>query len=205
MRSDIDMKDSTSIKLGCDVLLLSAGFGTRLRPLTLELPKPIIPFCGKPLIEWNLELLARSGANRVFINLHYLPEKLRNFLGDGSRWNLEIFYTLEDTILDTGGGIKNIESMLESEYLITVNSDIVLDPKFDLHVLRRAFEVQREKYKNTLAMLVLTGCAESEAKIGIAEDGLICKVLDAHCSKIKPIRNYEYTGVQILAKELFAD
>ena len=189
--------------LGCDVLLLAAGFGTRLRPLTDGRPKPLIEFCGKPIIEWNLELLARSGAKRVFINLHFMPEMIRTALGDGSRWGLEIEYIFEENILDTGGAIKNIFPYVQSDMLMTVNSDIIINPYFDMGLLVDFFSACRKKYGKLVAMLVLRECAAGEGKIGILEDGEICQVLDTCADGRSPVGFYEYTGVQILSRDIY--
>ena len=117
---------------GADVLLLAAGFGKRLEPLTVNTPKPLLEVGDKPLIAWNLELIARSGFSRVFINLHHLGERISEFVGDGSHWGLSVEYSKEDPILETGGAIKNIEHKLREPYLITLNSDILLGPDFSL-------------------------------------------------------------------------
>jgi N-acetyl-alpha-D-muramate 1-phosphate uridylyltransferase len=109
--------------MSCDVFILAAGLGTRLRPLTESVPKPLIEIKGKSLLEWHLERLQRLGFSRVMINLHYLPEQIKEFVGDGSRWGLAVAYSFEPTLLDTGGGIKNIESWIKSEKLLVINSD----------------------------------------------------------------------------------
>jgi len=118
-----------------DVFLLAAGLGTRLRPLTDSTPKPLIEVNGKPLIVYHLERIKRDGFSRVMINLHYLPEKIRDFIGDGSEWDLSISYSFEPVLLDTGGGVKNIEPWLESENLLILNSDSLFDESFSISEL----------------------------------------------------------------------
>ena len=87
-------------------MLLAAGLGTRLRPLTLTTPKPLLPLDGCTLIDHQLRYLASAGIGRVAINLHHLGEKIRAHAGDGSRYGLSIHYSEEPEILGTGGGVK---------------------------------------------------------------------------------------------------
>ena len=92
-------------------MILAAGLGTRLRPLTNTIPKPLLPVGGTPLIVWNLLLLKRHGFHQVVINLHHLGPLIEQALGDGSKFGLRIIYSREPVILGTGGGIKQVESL----------------------------------------------------------------------------------------------
>lgn len=186
-----------------DILLLSAGFGTRLRPLTLKTPKPLLPFCGKTVIERHLEILAKHGFRRVFINLHYLSEKIKTHLGTGSKWDLDIAYIEEETILDTGGAIKNIEKLLKTDYLITINSDIVLDPSFDLCDFFLKFTEKRKNHPKTSVMLMLVPCDKLNAKIWVTKNETVVGILDRVKRSEAPIYGYEYSGIQILSKDIF--
>src|SRR6187401_2937125 len=93
-------------------MVLAAGLGTRLRPLTNDRPKALVEVGGRPLISYNLELLRRFGITDVVINLHHHGEALRSTLGDGRDLGLRIEYSPEDPLLDTGGGIKHAEARL---------------------------------------------------------------------------------------------
>ena len=115
-----------------DAFLLSAGLGTRLRPLTNTTPKPMIELAGKPLIAWNLESLKNIGCSRVVINTSYLAQQIIDFVSDGSKWGLEVIYSYEEELLDTGGGLKNIFNFIRSENFITWNADVFVDPKFSI-------------------------------------------------------------------------
>ena len=88
-------------------MILAAGLGTRLRPLTDTIPKPLLPVGGTPLVLWNLLLLRANGIQEVIINLHYLGAMIEEALGDGSRWNMRITYSYEPELLGTGGGAEN--------------------------------------------------------------------------------------------------
>ena len=89
-------------------MILAAGFGSRLRPLTDRAPKPLLLVGGHPLIAYPLALLREAGIREVLINLHHLGGQVREALGDGSAWGVSITYSEEDPILDTGGAIKKI-------------------------------------------------------------------------------------------------
>lgn len=116
-------------------MILAAGRGERLRPLTDETPKPLIEAGGRPLIGWHLERLAAAGFNEVVINVAWLPEKIVDALGDGSRWGVEIIYSREDwPALETGGGIYRALSALGQSPFLVVNGDVWTD--LDLAALR---------------------------------------------------------------------
>ncbi len=123
-------------------MILAAGFGTRLRPLTDRIPKPLLPVDGVPLIEWNLFLLKRHGFHEVVINLHYLGHRIEQALGDGSKFGLRILYSHEPIILGTGGGIKQAESHFGGEPVLILNGDTLveldLEELWDFHHTRHA-------------------------------------------------------------------
>ena len=90
-------------------MILAAGYGTRLLPLTREIPKALLPLCGRPLISYTLAFLKKWGFNEIIINLHHHPQSIKDELGDGSQFGLRIIYSYEPEILGTGGGIKKVE------------------------------------------------------------------------------------------------
>ncbi len=100
-------------------IILSAGFGTRLRPLTDNIPKVMVPFNGKPLLEYHIEQLKKYGITDIFINLHYLPEVVMNYFGDGSLFGVHVTYKIETPeILGTAGGIKNFEDNIHGDFFV---------------------------------------------------------------------------------------
>ena len=108
-------------------MILAAGLGTRMRPLTLHTPKPLLPLAGKPLIEYHLENLAHAGITEVVINHAWLGDKLEAALGDGSRWGLNIHYSPEGEPLETAGGIRKALSLLaehDDECFLVINGDV---------------------------------------------------------------------------------
>ena len=102
-------------------VLLSAGLGTRMRAVTdnLKIPKVMVPLLGKPLLEYHILELKKFGIREFFINLHYLPEKIVEYFGEGEKWGVKINYQLEaPEILGTAGGVKNFEKLLGPEFLV---------------------------------------------------------------------------------------
>jgi NDP-sugar pyrophosphorylase family protein len=121
--------------------VLAAGLGTRLRPLTDELPKPLIPIFQKPLVTFALDHLISVGLKRFVINTHRHPESFQNFFAAREYAGFPVTLVHESDLLETGGGIKNAESHLGSEAFITYSGDILTDmnlqPLIDEHFLRR--------------------------------------------------------------------
>ncbi|MBU6500579.1 MAG: nucleotidyltransferase family protein [Patescibacteria group bacterium] len=100
-------------------IILSAGLGTRLRPITDNIPKVMVPIVGKPILEWHIEQFKKHGVSEFFINLHYLPDAIKNYFGDGTKWDVKINYSLElPEILGTAGGIKQFEPYLAENFFV---------------------------------------------------------------------------------------
>ena len=105
-------------------MILAAGRGLRMGDLTKETPKPLLIFKGKPLIVWHIEKLSAAGFIDIVINVSYLAKKIKDYLGDGSRWGVRIIFSYENPVLETAGGIKKALPLLESDPLLVINSDI---------------------------------------------------------------------------------
>jgi MurNAc alpha-1-phosphate uridylyltransferase len=111
-------------------MILAAGRGERMRPLTDHTPKPLLKVGGKPLIVWHLERLALAGFKEVVINHAHLGEQIEAALGDGSQWGLHIQYSPEKIALETAGGIANALPLLGSEPFLVVNGDTFTEVNF---------------------------------------------------------------------------
>ncbi len=113
------------------VMLLAAGRGERMRPLTDERPKPLLQVAGKPLVVWHLERLARAGFRDMVINVSWLGEQIVDALGDGSRHGVHIEWSREPwPALETGGGLFNALPLLGDAPFLLVNSDVYTDIDF---------------------------------------------------------------------------
>jgi MurNAc alpha-1-phosphate uridylyltransferase len=111
-------------------MILAAGRGERMRPLTDHTPKPLLTVGGKPLIVWHLERLAKAGFKEVVINHAHLGAQIEEALGDGSAWNLKIQYSPETTALETAGGIANALPFLGGAPFLVVNGDVFAEIDF---------------------------------------------------------------------------
>lgn len=108
-------------------MILAAGRGSRMCPLTDELPKPLVPIAGKPFVVHQLLKLAACGIKEVVINLSYRAEQIKQALGDGQRYGIHLHYSLEPTVLETGGGICQALPLLGPEPFIVLSADIWTD------------------------------------------------------------------------------
>lgn len=115
------------------VMILAAGEGRRMQPLTLEMPKPLLKAGGRSLIEYHLAGLARAGVADVVINVAYLGGKIIDTLGDGERYGLNIVYSIETAPLETAGGILHALPLLGDQPFLLINGDIWTD--YDFHRL----------------------------------------------------------------------
>lgn len=128
-------------------MILAAGLGNRMRPLTLYTPKPLLEVGGKPLIVWHIEKLKKIGVTEIVINSAWLADKLIGSLGDGSQFGVDIRWTREDEGLETAGGIINALPLLGTDPFILVNGDVWTT--MDFEALRHI------KLNDDLAHLVL--------------------------------------------------
>lgn len=148
-------------------MILAAGYGTRLWPLTIDRAKPAIPFMGRPLVGYVAEYLARHGFREVVVNLHHQSESVRAALGDGSRFGVRLQYVEEPIILGTSGALDNAREHLEGDAFVVINGKIATDID-----LQAALETHRRT--RALATLVLRPNAERERySIVRVRDGLI--------------------------------
>ncbi|HBN09559.1 MAG TPA: hypothetical protein DD435_13220 [Cyanobacteria bacterium UBA8530] len=133
-------------------VIIAGGSGTRLRPLTYNTPKPMVPLFNKPFVQYQIEMLRRHGITEIIINLHYLADAIRAHFGDGSALGVKLFYSFEKQALGTAGAVKNAEEFFNEEPLIVLNGDILTD--IDLGELIR--QHHQRQAKATLALIRVT-------------------------------------------------
>ena len=166
-------------------MILAAGRGERMRPLTDHTPKPLLPAGGKRLIEYHLEALASAGFHEVVINLAHLGEQIRDHLGDGERYGLSIAYSQEpEGALETGGGIFNALPLLGDTPFLVVNGDVWSDYPF-----------KELREPEGLAHLVLIDNPEHNPKGDFA--------LEAGRVKSEGERRLTFSGIGLYRPELF--
>ena len=132
-------------------MILAAGRGERMRPLTDSTPKPLLEVGGKPLIVWQIEALARAGFRDIVVNLAHLGKQIEDRLGDGKAFGVGMAYSKEASALETAGGIANAMHLLGCSPFLVVNSDIHCD--FDYSTLLP--KIDQMKNRSALAHLVL--------------------------------------------------
>jgi mannose-1-phosphate guanylyltransferase len=108
-------------------MLLGAGLGTRLRPITYEMPKPLVPILGQPVMGHILRLLERHGFHDVISNIHYFPDMIRDRFGDGSTYGVRLSYSYEEELLGTAGGVGNVRDFLGGETFLIISGDALTD------------------------------------------------------------------------------
>ena len=118
-------------------MVLAAGLGTRLRPITYEMPKPMVPVLNRPVMEHIVRLLARHGFTETIANLHWFPELIEGHFGDGSAFGVELSYSREERLLGTSGGVRNAAEFLGDSFLV-ISGDALTD--IDLAAMREFHE-----------------------------------------------------------------
>ena len=152
--------------------LLGAGLGTRLRPLTETLPKPLLPIGGRPMITYAMEHLRAIGVQRFIINTHHCPDKYKEAFPDGNWQGIPIVFRHEPVLLDTAGGIKNIEDLIGAdERILVYNGDIITNLQL-APLINRHFELQTQV---TLALR----SSGPLTNVNVDSKGFICDMRDA--------------------------
>jgi len=136
-------------------VILAGGEGTRLRPLTLTTPKPVVPVVDRPFLRHQLDLLARAGVRDVVFSIAYRPERVESVFGDGSSIGMSIRYAVEDTPLGTGGAVRNALPLLD-ERTIVLNGDVLTDVEL-------APLVRRHEAEGASATILLTSVPNPSA------------------------------------------
>jgi len=151
--------------------ILGAGLGTRLRPLTEKIPKPLLPIGGRPMITYALEHLRAAGIQRFIVNTHHCPDQYQEAFPDGSWQGIPITFRYEPVLLDTAGGIKNIEDLIgEDKHILVYNGDIMTNLPLT-PLINRHFEL------NTQVTLALRSHGPL-TNVNIDSAGFICDMRD---------------------------
>ena len=153
-------------------LILAGGKGTRLRPLTVYTPKPIVPICNRPFLLYQIDTLRRAGVTDITLSLSYQPEKIEQQLGDGSNFGVKLKYTVEPQPMGTAGAYKFAEDLIR-EPTVVFNGDILTD--LDLKTV-----IRQHKERNAVATIVLTP-VEDPSAYGVVEteaDGRVLRFLE---------------------------
>lgn len=167
-------------------MVLAAGLGKRLRPLTDSLPKPLLEVSGKPLLVWHLLNIKRAGIREVVINVHHLAQQIQSVIGDGREFDLDISYSVEPKLLETGGGIKHALPLLGDAPFLVVSADTFIEFEFSALV-----EPLPEQILGKLLM-TKNPTHHPEGDFAIAEAGRLAHQGDRQT----------YTGIGVLRPDL---
>lgn len=177
-------------------VIMAGGQGTRLRPLSCDLPKPMVPIMNRPMLEHIILLLRQHGITDIAVTLCYLPEVIQDYFSDGARWGVNLRYYLEETPLGTAGSVHNADDLLDETFLV-ISGDALTD--FDL---TRAAQFHRER--RALATLLLTR-VESPLEYGVVmtePDGRIRQFYEKP-SWSEVFSDTVNTGIYVLEPEIF--
>jgi len=179
-------------------MVLAAGRGTRLAPLTDSTPKPLVRVAGRPFLEHILEFLRASGIREVVLNLHHLGRRIEEHLGDGARFGLRVRYSWENPILDTGGGIKRAEPLLAGEPFVVLNGDSLLE-------LRLVEVVERHRERGAIATMVVRPDPDAE-RYGLVEldaDDRVRRITGQPPAAPGPLRPFMFPGLHVFEPAIF--
>src|SRR6266446_1833181 len=183
-------------------MILAAGYGARLWPLTADRTKPALPVLGKPLVGYVAEYLAQQGVEDVIVNLHHRPDSVRAALGDGSQFGVRLRYIHEPVILGTSGALDNAREMIGTGTFVVINGKLITDIN-----LRAAIETHQRT--GALATLVLrNNVARERFSVVETSDGLVTRFagMAAPASSTDPFESdapLMFTGIQVMDPRIF--
>src|SRR5216683_2489553 len=166
-------------------VVMAGGEGSRLRPLTSGIPKPLVPVVGKPVMEHILRLLRTHGITDVVVTLQYLGSAIRDYFGDGSDFGVDITYVVEDSPLGTAGSVKNAQELLDEPFVV-ISGDAMTDID-----LTRVMQYHEEK--GAAATIVLTSVRSESTRLNSSHDqisyAVFCLKKKKAASSTQPMRN----------------
>jgi len=174
-------------------MILAAGRGERMRPLTDTVPKPLIPVAGKPLIQWHIEKLAAAGITEIVINHAWLGARIEQTLQDGQQWGVHIRYSAETCALETAGGIATALPLLGSEPFLVMNGDIWCDWE-PSHAFQMATQLTQSTQQAWL-LLVPNPDHHPKGDFGLTASGLVTNDMP---------HKHTFAGIGVYKPSLFA-
>lgn len=177
-------------------MILAAGVGSRLDPLTRNIPKPMVPIINKPVMEHIIELLARNGFSKIMVNLHYHGDQIEGYFGDGSKWGVKIQYSCEDRLWGDAGSVKRCEQFFDSTFLVIGGDDLA-----DIDLKRVVKQHKEHKALCTIALSLV----DEPSEYGIVllnERGKITRFLEKPKGEVI-FSNMANTGVYVFEPEVF--
>ena len=178
-------------------MILAAGVGSRLDPLTRNVPKPLVPIVNRPVMEYLVELLKKHDFTEIVVNLHYLGEQIEEYFGDGARWGVKIHWQREEKLWGDAGSVKRAQEFLQDDTFVVIGGDDLTD--MDLTRL-----VRNHREKGALATIALS-LVDDPSEYGIVlmnEDSRITRFLEKPKGEVI-FSNTANTGVYVFQPEIF--
>jgi mannose-1-phosphate guanylyltransferase/phosphomannomutase len=176
-------------------MILAAGVGSRLDPLTRNIPKPMVPIVNRPVMEHIVELLARHGFKEIMVNLHYLPDQIQDYFKDGSAWGVKIHYSGEEKLWGDAGSVKRCEDFFDGTFVVIGGDDLA-----DIDLTRMVRLHQEKKALATIALSLV----DDPSEYGIAlinERGRITRFLEKPRGEVI-FSNTANTGVYVFDRQV---
>ena len=175
-------------------LILAAGRGERMRPLTDSIPKPLLKIGSKTLLEHHLDALVNAGFNRVVINLHHLGTQIREYLGSGGRYGIDILYSWEEkSPLETAGGIRRALNLIDADRFLVVNGDVRCAIQFEELVLPDRSSMH--------LVLVPNPVHNPRGDFSLDTSGFPQRL----CERAETAKNYTFAGIGLYRESVFRD
>ena len=183
-------------------LVLCAGFGTRLGNLTREIPKPMLPICDKPLLAYTIRYLVAYGFDDIAINLHFKPDVIKDYFGDGRNWGATLHYTYEEQLLGTAGAVKALEPFFSDvEDFLIIYGDLLIDQDLQSMWIYH-------KQKSALATLLMHQRKHSNSLLQLDDDGRIRNFVERPSEeerqKLEGSHSWVNSGVQFLNRRILS-
>ena len=183
-------------------VILAGGLGTRMRPITETIPKPMIMVAGKPFLQHQLQLLSRAGIEEALLLVSYLGEQIQEYFGDGAKFDCKISYSFESSPLGTGGALKNAEAQLQDQFVL-VNGDTYL--AIDYRALAKEFAEANcsaliAAFEKPVTISQETPASILPNNLGVGGDGLVT----AYRKRNPEGLSHVDAGVIVLKKEILA-
>ncbi|MCX5829805.1 MAG: NDP-sugar synthase [Deltaproteobacteria bacterium] len=156
-------------------MVLAAGMGNRLKPLTDDRPKCLMPLAGRPLIEWTLNWLKEHGVTECAINLHYLQDQVKDFVGDGSRFGMTVHYSFEPVLLGTAGAVKKVADFFDDPFYMIYGDNF---SRWDLGLLKACFDDRSVATPMAVMAVHWRDDVTHSGMIEMAEDGSILRIVE---------------------------
>jgi len=187
-------------------IILSAGKGTRIRELAPDKPKVLMEILGKPMIEWNIELLRKYEVKDIAINTHYLADKIKDYLGNGEKFGVKLRYSYEPELLGTSGALNNFRAFFDSSFFVLYGDNLT-----DLNLTEMMDYHKKKKGLGTLFVYKepLVDEKTTPGVIILNEDGKIQRIIEkptdaeiVEINKISPDKKFMNSGIYILENKI---